>query len=240
MTNQTPTMYAVFYRHWLEIRGGLLVTGIATAVFGAISVVALVGSRGSGEGTMALGTHAWMTAIVALVAAIVVNGSGIRTNDFQLCHPSFQYTLTLPVHRTSWILTRFATGVAGTVAPVTAIFAVDALVTLGLHNDVPIEAMARSSMTILFVALITGTAVGVVFPIWRNWMGPIGVTAVFTAFIMFASNALNGYTPFPNWPRPMRMLVERPPDNWQLAAATLFIITGLVWLGTSIARRTDL
>ena len=57
-------------------------------------------SAGSGREASALSTHAWATAIVALLGAIVVTGSGIRTNAFQPGHPSFQYTLTLPVART--------------------------------------------------------------------------------------------------------------------------------------------
>lgn len=53
------------------------------------------------------------------------------------------------------------------------------------------------------------------------------------------ANAVNGYRPFPGWPAPIRTLVERPPDVWNLAAATLLIAAGLVSLAIAIARRQD-
>lgn len=230
---------AIFYRHWLEIRGGLAVTGVATALIAAIGFLVVTTSSGSGPETYSLGTLAWTTAVAGLVAAIVVTGSGIRTNAFQPGHPSFQYTLTLPVHRTSWIFTRFLTGLAGTIAPAAVIFIVHAAALLASGNGVPLPAMARTSGAILLAAIVAGTAVGVVFPIWRDWLQPVGASFVFTAFVLLASNALNDYSPNPGWPRPVQTLVESPPDLGTLAVATLLIVAGLIWVAIVAAHKQD-
>ena len=233
-----PFTSAVFYRHWLDTRGGLLVTGIATAIVSLIAVV-VVSSAGSGREAFALGAHAWTTAIVALVAAMTLNGSGIRTPDFQGDHPSLQFTLTLPVARPSWILTRFAANLAGTIFPVAVLLVVDVVAFLVVRGDAPIGRMLHASLTIGLVALMTGTVTGLLLPIWREWMGVVGAVAIFVAMILFGSNALNGYSPNPGWPRPIQTLTESPPDAWTMLGSTVLILAVLVGLAVAIARRQD-
>jgi hypothetical protein len=212
------------------------VSGIAT---GLVSVIALLAVASSGREASALAAHAWMTAVAALLAAIVLAGSGIRTSGFQPDHPSLQYTLTLPVARPRWIVTRFAAGLAGTLLSVAVLFAVDVLGYLVADADPPIGRMLHASVTIGSVAVVTGTVFGVVLPIWRDWMQPAGGAIVLSTVAIFASNALNGYSPSPGMPRPIPALLERPPDAWAVAAATVLIVAGLVRLAVAIARRQD-
>jgi hypothetical protein len=234
-----PFTSAVFYRHWLEIRGGLVFLGIVTSIASLIAFAALMSSAGSGQDPFALSTHAWMTAIVALLAAIVVTGSGIRTNGFQPGHTSLQYTLTLPVSRSAWILTRFAAGLAGTIAPVAVLLVVDVVGFLVAGNDPPIGRMLHASVTIGLVAVLAGAVCGILLPIWRDWMQTLGATAIFVGMVLYASNALNDYSLHPGWPRPIVALLESPPDALVLTGATVLIVAGLVSLAVAIARRQD-
>jgi hypothetical protein len=234
-----PFTSAILYRHWLEIRSGLAVAGIATALVSVIAFLVVSFSPGSGREAFALSAHAWSTAITALLAAVVVSGTGIRTSGFNPGDSSLQYTLALPVARSAWIVTRFATGLAGMIAPVAVIFLVDVAAFLVSGDAAPVGRMVRVSLTIGFVAAMTGAVFGVLLPIWRDWMQPLGGTVVFTSTVLFAANALNGYSLFPGWPTPIRALLERPPDVWAMAAATVLVVTGLLRLAVAIARRQD-
>src|SRR5262245_32932135 len=124
---------ALWYRHWLELRGGFGAALVLTALLGLLYPLSVFGPSGwfresdrlakevrAYESSLpAMGAdqffpwagHVWVTTLAALVIGIFLAGTGIR-HRWMPGHASRYYTLTLPVSRASLIATRYAAACA--------------------------------------------------------------------------------------------------------------------------------
>lgn len=174
------------YRHWLEMRGGGIVAAavivLLCVVFpiAAWYVVAEYPDGGSiwenvhpevvdanratmGPGQLAgWAVHANLCLAVAVSVCLFVWGTGIRTSSLTPAHPSLYYTLSLPVPRTSLVVSRFAAACLAVIALFGAMLACDSLALLALGARPPLAAMASASAHAALLCIAIVGVLGVV------------------------------------------------------------------------------
>ena len=163
----------IWYRHWLEIRGRLVVAAICVVLIGVFDPVALHGAADyfarTGKLTRELdgllpvlgagpylpcAVHAWLGGWIAIVLPVVLAGSGLRTQDGRGgLHPSTYYTLALPVSRPRLVCTRFLAGFGAAVAALTFSLALHCAGLLLTGYRIPLAAMAFASLCGALVTL---------------------------------------------------------------------------------------
>lgn len=145
----------IWYRHWLEVRTGLLVMAglsllIAMSVTGPFRLLefdqALTETRLGqtiGDGVLVWAEFAGRTPFFIFAATLALAGAGFDS----LLRPSgaaVAYTLTLPVSRTRLICTRLAAALAATVLAGVLLSAAGAAVLLARGHGIPIVPVAQS------------------------------------------------------------------------------------------------
>ena len=164
---------SLWYRHWLEIRGGLLVAFIGVALLSAAYPFYAIGNDGWVP-------HVWVSSSASWVLGVFIWGTGVRTNALQPNHPSFQYTLALPVSRFDLILTRLAVACAALVALFAVMLVANTLALLLMGRATPFGAMATSSAlaALLVVAVMTSfSVIGLVDENQFGWAYPVAFIA---------------------------------------------------------------
>jgi len=180
----------IWYRHWIEIRGGLYVAAILTAFMSLLSQLLVSSGTNwfahSGRIIKELealtphlaamgparflpwGAHTWASAAAAVMVGIFLAGTGIRTNGFQPGHASMYYTLTFPISRFELIWTRFASACAAVYVLFAAMLVVDCAVLLVMRQPVPLRPMAVSSFLAGLLVVAVMAVFGVLVPLWKE------------------------------------------------------------------------
>lgn len=209
---------ALWYRHWLEIRGGLLVAFIGVALLSAAYPFFAAG----GDGRL---PHVWLSSAASWALGVFVWGTGVRTNALQPNHPSCQFTLGLPVSRVRLILTRLAAACAALVALFTVMLVSNTLALLLMGRAPAFGAMAGSSaLAALLVAAIV-TMWGMVSLVGENhfgWVYPV----VFIAALYWA------------WPA-TTAFVGSPEVPWTALTTLALVIAAALLASVVIAYRKD-
>jgi hypothetical protein len=183
----------IWHRHWMEMRGGLCVAAVGMVVACLLFALVVSGSTSwyahSGRIIKELdtltpelaamgstrflpwGAHTYACAAAAIIVGIFLAGTGIRTNGFQLGHPSMYYTLTLPISRFELIWTRFASACAAVYILFAAMLVVDCAILALMRQPVPFGPMAVSSFLAGLLVVATMAVFGVLLPLWREQMG---------------------------------------------------------------------
>jgi hypothetical protein len=125
--------------------------------------------------------HVWVSSSASWVLALFVWGTGVRTSSLQPNHPSFQFTLCLPVSRVRLILTRFAAGCAALVALFTVMLVSNSLVLLLTGRAPALGAMAASSALAALIVVAVMTSWGVIGLVDENHFGWVIPVALFSA-----------------------------------------------------------
>lgn len=196
---------ALWYRHWLEIRGGVFVAFIGVALLSIAYPFYAVGNDGRVP-------HVWVSSAASWVLGVFVWGTGVRTNALQPNHPSFLFTLCLPVSRVRLILTRLAASCAALAALFTVMLVSNSLALQLMGRAPSFGAMAVSSAlaALLVVAIMTSVSVvGLVSENHFGWLYPV-------AFFAAVSWAWPATTAF----------VGSPEVPWS-AVATLALVSGV-------------
>jgi hypothetical protein len=178
---------ALWYRHWLEMRGGLFVAFLAVVLLSAAYPFFASGNDGRVP-------HVWLSSAASWALGFFNWGNGVRSIAlFFPNHPSVQFTLGLPVSRVRLILTRLAVAYATVVALFTVMFVSNTLALLLMGRAPEFGAMAGSSAlaALLVAAIVTMFGmVGLVDENHFNWVLPVAFFAAFfwawpatTAFI---------------------------------------------------------
>lgn len=223
----------ILYRHWLEMRGPLKVGAVLVFL---LSIFGFLLSVATPPMVLPLTAHAWLSGAAGLACALLLGGTGLGALSFTGCAAA-SFTLTLPIPRFSWILTRVALGFVATAFLMGAVLAADVAAFGG--GPASFAAMARDSVIIGLVAMTLQVVVGLVLPIWKNWLGPVAISVVFSVFVIFASDALNDIEPPPWLQAPILALSATPPDLWLTVAVFAVIIGSTVALAVVIAGRRD-
>jgi len=148
---------AVWYRHWLEHAGAVLVA-LGSVVFLGVAFVLAVTVVGRDPSV----AHAFYAALAAWILPLFLHGTGVRTNDLLPGHPSLLYTLTLPVPRSRLVLTRFAVACVSGALLQGLLLVVDTVATALLGHSVPVGAMATASLLATVLLLAVVAVIGVV------------------------------------------------------------------------------
>ncbi len=194
----------IWYRHWIEMRGGLYVAAgcmaAACLLFAAIVGASTGWYAQSGRIISELnplvlrlpgmtparfltwGAHTWVSAAAAVIVGIFLGGTGIRTNGFQPVHLSSYYTLTLPISRFDLIWTRFASACAAVCGLFGAMLVLDCAVLLLMREPVPVAPMAASSLLAALLVVPAMAVFGVLVPLWEERMGGLLYVAAAAAF----------------------------------------------------------
>jgi hypothetical protein len=164
---------SLWYRHWLEIRGGLLVAFIGVALLSAAYPFFAAGNDGRLP-------HVWLSSAASWALGVFVWGTGVRTNALQPNHPSYQFTLGLPVSRVRLILTRLAAACAALVALFGIMLVSNSLVLLLTGRAPALGAMAGSSALAALIVVAIMTSWGVIGLVDENhfgWVYPVAFIA---------------------------------------------------------------
>jgi hypothetical protein len=164
---------SLWYRHWLEMRVGLLVAFIGVALLSIAYPFFAMGNDG-------LLPHVWMSSGASWVLGIFVWGTGVRTSSLQPNHPSVQFTLCLPVSRVRLIMTRLAAACAALAALFTVMFVSNSFALALMGRTPALGAMAVSSAlaALLVVAIMTSISViGLVNENHFGWLYPVAFFA---------------------------------------------------------------
>lgn len=184
---------AIWYRHWMEMRGALLVSAVVIGILAAAYPVILLGSTSwyaetgeivgeldsfrvafgelEGANFVVWGLHTQVSLIAAILVGWFLAGSGVRTNSGTPLHPSVQYTLTLPVARFELLWTRWAAACAAVVVLFSSLLIVNALVALLMAEPVPIGTMALSSALCAVLVIGFATFLGMVMVVEERLPG---------------------------------------------------------------------
>ncbi|MGH9648657.1 MAG: hypothetical protein ACRD4E_17780, partial [Bryobacteraceae bacterium] len=196
----------IWYRHWIEMRGGLTVAAVCTAlvclafpgmVYGSTSWFEQSGKIITELDTLRLalpemgperfltwGAHSLLCAVAAIGFGVFLGGTGILTNGFVPGHPSAYYTLTLPVSRFDLIWTRFACACAAAYALLAAMLVFDCGVLLIMGQPIPLGAMLLSTLLAGLLAM-TIIAVFVSINLWKEKAGGIAYVAMVALVVNF-------------------------------------------------------
>ena len=195
----------IWYRHWIEMRGGLLVAAGCVVVACLLFSLILSGSTSwyakTGRIIVELtalvpqltemgparflpwGAHTYACAAAAIIIGIFLAGTGIRTNGFQPGHSSMYYTLTLPISRSELIWTRFASSCAAVYVLFAAMLVVNCGILIVRHQPVPLGPMAVSSFLAGVLVVAVMAVFGVLIPLWKEQVsGLVFVLAITAAF----------------------------------------------------------
>ena len=230
-------IHSILYRHWLEIRSTLALCAIVTALTTVLDV-AIVLTDLTGARDHPIAVHGWLAGFVGLCAAITLGGTGIRTNDLVGGHPSRVYTLTLPVARSVWVLTRFALGLASAAGFLLGMLALVVLVALGIGSGASIAGLAVTTVLVTLATMGTQALIYMV-QVWEETLAGVSVSALLFVFFISAITAADDEGIWPWILSPVRRVVERPPDLWTALTATALILAGAIWMATVLARRRD-
>jgi hypothetical protein len=227
-------IHSILYRHWLEIRSTLALCAIVTALATVLDVaIVLTDSTGARDHPIAF--HGWLAGFVGLCAAITLGGTGVRTNDLVGGHPSRVFTLTLPVARSVWVLTRFALGLASAAGFLLGMLALVVLVALGIGSGASISGLATTTVLVTLATMGTQALIYMV-QVWEETLAALSVVVLLFVFFTSASMAANDER---TWPWILARVVERPPDLWTALTATSLILAGAIWMAVVLARRRD-
>jgi hypothetical protein len=193
----------IWYRHWLEIRGGLCVAAVFMALMCLLFPVFVGGSTSwfaqSGRIISELnaltprltamgparflpwGAHTWVNLLAAVIVGIFLAGN-IRPNGFQPGQPSMYYTLTLPISRFDLIWTRFASSCAAAYALFAAMLVIDCAVLLMMRQAVPLGPMAMSSFLAGLLVVPVMAVFGVLVPLWKETVTGLLYVVIGAAF----------------------------------------------------------
>jgi hypothetical protein len=234
----------IWYRHWIEMRGGLCVAVgcmaaacllFAAAVGGSTSWYAQSGRIISEFQALvprltAMGparflpwaAHTWVSAGAAVFVGIFLAGTGIRTNGFQPGHLSMYYTLTLPISRFDLIWTRFASSCAAVYALFAAMLVIDCAVLFIMRQPVPLGPMALSSFLAGLLVVPAMAVFGVLVPLWKEQAGGLLYVAVAAAF---------------QWAwAPLLRFAGSPGIPW-LSIGLIFLVTGAALSAAAVLAR---
>lgn len=239
---------AIWYRHWLEIRGGLLVAAVIVGVFAVLlypvfvltssaaldeaRVISgyfaafgdLLGPFGS-ERYFPWGAHVWICGLTAYMVGVFLAGSGIRSNSLTPFHPSHLYTLTLPVSRTRLLCTRFAASCAATVALYAAMLVVHVAVLIVMGRELPLVAMAASSALAVGLVLVILAVIGSL-QTWDDRVAGLVFVVALVVATLFA------------WQPTLRYLASQAVP-WTALAWIGAITTTALALAALVAQRKD-
>ena len=238
----------IWYRHWLEIRGGLWVAAACVAVlclgFPLIVVSSTDWFQLSGKVIQELralspalpemgperflpwGVHTMLSSAAALIVGIFLAGTGIRTNGFAPGHQSVHYTLTLPVSRFELLWTRFAASCGAIYILFAAMLLLDCAVLAAMRRPIPFAAMAVSSLLAGSLGILIVALAGVVMQLWKEKIS--GLVHVFSIALAF------NYA----W-QPVLKYTGSRVVPW-LALGAIVLITAAALSGaTALARRSD-
>ena len=179
----------IWYRHWIEMRGGLCVAAVFMTLMCLLFPVVVGGSTSwfaqSGRIVNELnaltpqltamgparflpwGAHTWVNVLAAVIVGIFLAGN-IRPNGFQPGRPSMYYTLTLPISRFELVWTRFASSCAAVYALFAAMLLIDCAVLLIMRQPVPLGPMALSSVLAGLLVVPVMAVFGVLVPLWNE------------------------------------------------------------------------
>ncbi len=238
----------IWYRHWIEIRGGLCVAAILMAFMSLLFPVILSGGTGWFARTgriiheldaltpqlPAMGpaeflpwaAHTWVCAAAAVMVGIFLAGTGIRTNGFQPGHLSMYYTLTLPISRFELIWTRFASACAAGYVLFAAMLVVDCAVLLVTRQPVPLGPMAESSCLAGLLVVAVMAVFGVLIPLWKEQVSGL-------LFVLAISAAVHW-----GWPSILRFAgsLEIP---WLWIGTILLVTFGALSAAAVLARHQE-
>ena len=237
----------IWYRHWIEMRGGLRVAAILVA-FMCLLFPVLVSSgtnwyAHSGPiikeyaltpNLTAMGparfmpwvAHTWVCAAAAVMVGVFLWGTGIRTSGFQLGHPSIFYTLTLPISRFELIWTRFASSCAAVYVLFAAMLVVDCAVLLIMRQPVPLGPMALSSFLAGLLVVPVMAVFGVLVPLWKEQVSGL-------LFVLAIALAVHW-----GWPSILRFAgsLDIP---WLWIGAIFLVTGGALSAAAVLARRLE-
>jgi hypothetical protein len=224
----------IWYRHWIEMRGGLFVAAILMAFMSLLCQLFVSGGTNwfahSGRIIKELdaltphlaamgpahflpwGAHTWASAAAAVMVGIFLAGTGIRTNGFQPGHLSMYYTLTLPISRFELIWTRFASACAAVYVLFAAMLVVDCAVLLVMRQPVPLRPMAMSSFLAGLLVVAVMAVFGVLIPLWKEQVSGL-------LFVLAISAAVHW-----GWPSILRFAGSQ--DIPWLWIGVIFLVTG--------------
>jgi hypothetical protein len=219
LTPDRAAWRAIWYRHWLEHAGAALIA-LGVVAFCAVGFVVAVAAGGD-----PFGAHLLVSATTALMLPLFVHGTGIRTNDLMPGHPSLSYTLTLPVHRTRLIWTRFALACASATLLQASMLGANVSTLLLLGHAVPLGGMALTSAlaTLLLSAVV---AVWGLVNLWDDRL-PQWILAGAVLGLVFGG-----------WP-PLTDLLSSTAVPWTAVAAMGLLIGASLALTTLVARIRD-
>lgn len=243
---QSGIWRSLWRRHWLEIRGGLLVAAIAVAILCLVyPLLALLGTselertgriaagsadfasqlqRLSPEGFLSWRAHAWLLSVAVLLLGLAVPGTGIRTNNLQAGHPSLVFTLTLPVSRFDLIWTRFAASCAATFPLLGAMLIANSATALLLRHSVPLAAMAASSFLAALLAMVVIAVIGLLM-LWNERALPWVVVALVVGIRW-------------TWPFTSGFLaIQSVP--WSTIGTVLLVVGGALCTSAVVAHKKD-
>jgi hypothetical protein len=198
---------SVWYRHWMEIRGGFVLASGFAALMCAVYPFVLHGGanryeqsgllvrelRGLGaqftpmgpERFFPWGYHVWVSSVAALALGFFLYGTGVRTNPFWIGHSSLYYTLSLPVSRFDLLWTRFAAGCAAILLVFGAMLVVNCAALLVMGRPIPLVPMAASSLLAAMLVL-PAMAVFDVVALWNEKVAlPVYSGVIAIAFSWF-------------------------------------------------------
>jgi hypothetical protein len=193
-------------RHASEFIGGFIVAVLATLVLGVVfAVIASVGPPASDagnlrpdaveppaalDGSAVLGwtLHSIFVVLGAIGLGQFIWGNGIRPNSLSANHPSIYHTLSLPVSRTTLVLSRYLFAVGGAAVLMVLMLFLNSVTLRLFGHAVPLAEMgAISLMGFLGLCAITA-AYGFLGVISDNFAG--GLMA-----IMIVAVAAFAWTP---------------------------------------------
>jgi len=237
----------IWYRHWIEMRGGLRVAAVFIALMCPLFQLAVRGGTNwyahSGRIIQELnaltpeltamgpanflpwGAHTWVSAAAAVIVGIFLAGTGIRTNGFQPGHSSIHYTLTLPISRYELIWTRFAGSCAAVYVLFAAMLVVDCAVLLVMRQPVPLGPMAVSSFLAGLLVVPIMAVFGVLIPLWKEQISGLLFVVAITAAIRWA------------W-APILRFAGSPGIPW-LWIGTIVLVTGAALSTAAILARHE-
>jgi hypothetical protein len=235
----------IWYRHWIEMRGGLCVAAscmaaacllFAAAVGGSTSWYAQSGRTISEFQALvpqftAMGparflpwaAHTWASAGAAIIVGIFLAGTGIRTNGFQPGHPSMYYTLTLPISRFELIWTRFASACVAVNVRYAATLVADSAIMRVMRQQVPLGPMAVSSFLAGLLVVPVMAVFGVLVPLWKEQVSGF-------LFVLAIGAAVH-------WGWPTLLRFAGSPDIPWMSVAAILLVTGAALSAAAILGR---
>jgi hypothetical protein len=238
----------IWYRHWIEMRGGLRVAAIFMGMICLLFPVVVGGSTSwyshSGQIIKELSAltpelramgparflpwaaHTWVCAAAAIIVGIFLAGTGIRTNGFQPGHGSMYYTLTLPISRFELLWTRFASACAAVYLLFAAMLVWDCAVLLVMRQPVPLGPMAASSFLAGLLVIGVMAVFGVLVPLWKEQVSGVLFVVAITAAIQWA------------WPTVLRFISSLN-IPWLAIGAILLITSAALSAAAVLARHEE-